>query len=162
MERRQLVAGIGTFTLVGLAGCADTGDEDGPEDEGMEDEEPDVDEDESVDTEEDTDDQEEQEEEDPEEVDEGDGGEGFQVRIIYDGEWSGAAGAEGSTSSIQGEGEETIDIDDDDAMIISANAQKQDDSDDELTIQILEGGEVVAEESTTAEFGVAQVTYDTF
>lgn len=81
---------------------------------------------------------------------------GKQVKIIYDGEWSGAAGDAGSINSISGSGDKTIDIPDD-ANIISANAQKKDSSSDKLTVQILKDGEVVKESSTTAEYGVAQV-----
>lgn len=82
---------------------------------------------------------------------------GKQVHIIYDGEWSGAAGDSSSINTISGSGEETIDLDDD-AMIVSANAQKQDESSNELTIQILKDGKVVEESSTDAPYGVAQVS----
>ena len=82
---------------------------------------------------------------------------GKQVKIIYDGEWSGAAGDVSSINSISGSGDETIDMPDD-ASLISANAQKQDGSSNELTIQILKDGKVVKESSTTAEYGVAQVS----
>ena len=82
---------------------------------------------------------------------------GKQVKIIYDGEWSGAAGDVSSINSISGSGDETIDMPDD-ASLISANAQKKDGSSNELTIQILKDGKVVKESSTTAEYGVAQVS----
>lgn len=82
---------------------------------------------------------------------------GVQVKVIYSGEWSGAAGDTSSMNSISGSGEETIDLDDD-AYIVSANAQKKDASSDTLTIQILKDGKVVEESSTDAEYGVAQVS----
>ena len=82
---------------------------------------------------------------------------GKQVKIIYDGEWSGAAGDVSSINSISGSGDETIDMPDD-ASLISSNAQKKDGSSNELTIQILKDGKVVKESSTTAEYGVAQVS----
>lgn len=82
---------------------------------------------------------------------------GKQVKIIYDGEWSGAAGDVSSINSISGSGDETIDMPDD-VSLISANAQKKDGSSNELTIQILKDGKVVKESSTTAEYGVAQVS----
>lgn len=82
---------------------------------------------------------------------------GVQIHIIYDGEWQGAAGDLGSTNSISGSGEETIDMDDD-ASIVSANAQKMDDGSGTLTIQILKDGKVVEESSTDAGYGVAQVS----
>lgn len=81
----------------------------------------------------------------------------FSIRVDYDGEWSGAVGGDGSSRSVDGSGTEEIEVDGDPA-VISANAQKQDDSSDELTIQILQDGEVVAEQSTTAEYGVASVS----
>ncbi|WP_144900813.1 hypothetical protein [Halobellus captivus] len=84
-------------------------------------------------------------------------GSSYQVRITYQGEWSGAIGSEGSTRSVDGSGTRTFDIDGD-PFIVSANAQKQDDSSRELMVQILQGGEVIAEESTSSEYGLAQVT----
>lgn len=85
----------------------------------------------------------------------------YSVRVQYDGEWSGSIAADGSSRSVDGSGEETFEIDGD-PTTISANAQKQDDSSEELTIQILQDGEVVAEQSTTAEYGVAQTSYSDF
>lgn len=85
----------------------------------------------------------------------------YTVRVQYDGEWSGSIAADGSSRSVDGSGEETFEIDGDPTSI-SANAQKQDDSREELTIQILQDGEVVAEQSTTAEYGVAQSSYSDF
>ena len=82
---------------------------------------------------------------------------GVQIKIIYDGEWQGAAGDLGSTNTIQGTGDKTIDLDDD-ATIVSANAQKMDGGSGKLTIQILKDGKVVEESSTDAEYGVAQVS----
>lgn len=85
----------------------------------------------------------------------------FSVRIQYGGEWTGTIGTGGSQRSVDGEGDESFEIDGE-PSIISTNAQKQDDSSDELTVQILNGDEVVKEASTTAEYGVAQVSYSNF
>ncbi|WP_280536612.1 hypothetical protein [Halopenitus sp. POP-27] len=93
--------------------------------------------------------------------DSGDSGSSYEVRIEYDGEWSGAVGSGGSASSVDGSGTETIEIDGD-PDIISANAQKQEANSDELVVQILKDGEVVKESSTTAEYGVAQVSYSNY
>lgn len=82
---------------------------------------------------------------------------GVQIRIIYDGSWQGAAGSENSMNSISGSGDETIDMDND-ARIISANAQKTDSGSGTLTIQILKDGKVIEESSTDAEYGVASVS----
>lgn len=87
-------------------------------------------------------------------------GDGYQVRISYDGEWSGAIGKEGTTRSVDGSGTETFDIEGD-PFIVSGNAQKQDAGSGELTIQILEDGEVISEQSTTAEYGVASTSSQT-
>lgn len=81
----------------------------------------------------------------------------YQVRISYDGDWSGSIGGDGSSRSVDGSGTETFDIDGD-PFIVSANAQKQDDSSDVLTVEILQGGEVIASQTTSASYGVAQVT----
>lgn len=82
---------------------------------------------------------------------------GVQVHVIYDGEWQGAIGDTGSTNSISGSGEKTIDMDKD-ANIVSANAQKMDSGSGNLTIQILKDGKVVEESSTDAEYGMASVS----
>lgn len=81
----------------------------------------------------------------------------YEVRISYDGEWSGTVGGDGSTRSVDGSGTETFDVSGD-PMIVSANGQKQDGGSGELTVEILQSGEVIARQSTTAEYGVAQVT----
>ncbi|ELZ08593.1 hypothetical protein C479_14678 [Halovivax asiaticus JCM 14624] len=86
------------------------------------------------------------------------GAEGNQIRILYDGEWSGAIGEESATRSVDGSGDDTLDVSDD-TMIISATVQKEDGSNTELTVQILEDGEVVSEQSTSSEFGVVSVTH---
>lgn len=89
------------------------------------------------------------------------GGSTFEVRVQYSGEWQGSIGADGSARSIDGTGSKTIAVEGN-PTAISANAQKQDDGSDELIVQILKDGEVVKEASTTAEYGVAQVTYSNF
>jgi len=82
---------------------------------------------------------------------------GVQVHVIYDGEWQGAAGDVGSTNSIHGSGEDTIDLEDAES-IVSANAQKMDGGNGKLTIEILKDGKVLEESSTDAEYGVASVS----
>lgn len=85
----------------------------------------------------------------------------FSVRIQYNDAWQGSISTGGSSRSISGDGTKTIDIEGS-PNIISVNAQKQDDSDEELTVQILENDEVVKEASTTASYGLAQVSYSNF
>lgn len=86
---------------------------------------------------------------------------GVEVRIQYSGAWQGAlsvtAGGSSSTKSISGEGTESIDVADD-ADIVSVNAQKQDGSTARIRVQILVDGDVVAESSSTSEYGVAQTS----
>lgn len=85
----------------------------------------------------------------------------YAVRVRYAGSWQGALSVTGDgssqTESISGTGSREIEITGD-VDIVSANAQKQDDSARELTIQILHEGQVVAEASTSAEYGVAQTS----
>lgn len=81
----------------------------------------------------------------------------YQARISYDGEWSGTVGGDGSTRSVDGDGTETFDVSGD-PFIVSANAQKRDGGSGKLTVEILQGGDVIARQSTTAEHGLAQVT----
>ena len=81
---------------------------------------------------------------------------GVQIKISYSGKWSGAVSTGGSTNSISGTGDKIIDLDK--GGMVSANAQKQDSSSGNLTIQILKDGKVVEEASTDSEYGVAQVS----
>lgn len=84
-----------------------------------------------------------------------------EVRIIYDDAWQGSVGVsvDGSynSKSVQGEGTKTISVDPD-ADSVSVNAQKDDDSRQTLTVQIVVDGEVVSEATTDAEYGVAQTS----
>lgn len=84
---------------------------------------------------------------------------GFQIRISYDGEWSGTIGTLGNSRSVDGSGTETFDIKESNPDTVSTNAQKQDDSSGTLTVQILKNGDVVKESTTSAEYGIAQTTY---
>lgn len=85
----------------------------------------------------------------------------FAVRVIYGGSWQGAVSVTGGGSSqsesISGTGTRMIDITGN-VDIISVNAQKQDDSSAELTVQILHEGDVVVQSSTSSAYGVAQVS----
>lgn len=85
----------------------------------------------------------------------------FAVRIDYASAWSGAVsvtgGGSSETQSISGTGTSTIDVTGS-VDTLSANAQKKDDSSRTLTVEILRNGEVTAEASTAAEYGVAQTS----
>jgi hypothetical protein len=93
-----------------------------------------------------------------------DSGSGYVVKISYDGEWSGTIGGEGSMRSVQGSGTETFEVSGNPSIVV-ANAQKSDGGSGTLTIQIIKNGEVVKESTTSAQYGLAQVSYsslDTF
>jgi hypothetical protein len=89
------------------------------------------------------------------------------VEVEYSGDWQGSAGSAGNTRTVsrgsitfgapQGEDTSYILIPED-ANIVSANAQKQDDSSEELTIRIVHEREVIAEQSTSSGYGLAQVS----
>jgi hypothetical protein len=85
----------------------------------------------------------------------------YSIRIDYRGSWQGAVSLTGGGSStsetVSGSGPTTIEITGE-PDIISANAQKQDGGGGTLTIQIRHDGEIVAQASTSAEYGVAQVS----
>ena len=85
--------------------------------------------------------------------------EGTQIKVIYDGSWSGALSTgDGSSKTIEGTGNETINVTNNTLDMVSANAQKMDGGSGELKIQLLKNGEVKKESSTTAQYGIADVT----
>ena len=140
MDRRKFISIASIATISGLAGCS--GDPEQESGDGSADQSGDESGDES--SEQSTDDSSEQDS-------------SYQVRISYDGEWSGSIGGDGSTRSVDGSGTETFEIEGE-PLIVSANAQKRDEGSSELTVEILQDGEAIARETTSAEFGVAQVT----
>lgn len=77
--------------------------------------------------------------------------------VEYGGSWAGALGGTGSMRSISGRGTESFTIDD--PTIVSGNAQKRDRGVGTLRVTISADGEVVAESSTSSQFGVAQVSH---
>lgn len=85
----------------------------------------------------------------------------FSVRIVYSDSWQGAisvtGGGSSQSESISGRGTERIEITGD-VDILSANAQKQDDSSSELTVEILHNGDIASEASTASAYGVAQTS----
>ena len=88
----------------------------------------------------------------------------FAVEIVYDHAWAGSMvitldDGSDSNQSIGGNGPKTIPIDQTGVQIISFNAQKQDNSSDRLIGRILRNGEVVVEETTTAAYGVIQLSH---
>jgi hypothetical protein len=85
----------------------------------------------------------------------------FAVSVQYAGSWQGAVSVTGAgtsqSESISGTGAQTLGITGS-VSIISINAQKQDDSSRQLTVQILQNGKVVSESSTTSAYGIASAS----
>lgn len=77
-------------------------------------------------------------------------------KVLYDGSWQGSLGTERGQRSISGQGDGHLPVDNS-ANIVSGNAQKQDSGSGTLTVQILVDGDVIGEQSTSAQYGVAQV-----
>lgn len=82
---------------------------------------------------------------------------GIKVRIIYSGSWQGAVGDLGSITSVEGYGTTDYPLAGN-PQIVSANAQKKDGSSNSLIIQIIQDGNIIKQASTTASYGVAQVS----
>lgn len=89
----------------------------------------------------------------------------YEVKIIHDGSWSGSVGytADGGTQqeSYSGTGDGSIEFSGE-VDQISASIQKDGAGNSELTVQILEDGQVVAEGNTRAEYGVVSVSESFF
>jgi len=85
------------------------------------------------------------------------GGQDVYIVVDYSGDWSGAISTGGNSRTVQGSGQTRLDVPDD-ATIVSANAQKRGGGAGTLTIRIMRGDEVVAQQSTSAQYGVAQVS----
>lgn len=93
------------------------------------------------------------------------------VEVEYSGDWQGAVSTTSSQRSVERasadlpavSGSEVSYIDittvgEETPSIVSANAQKQEDNFEELTVRIIHQTETVAEQSTSAGFGAAQVS----
>jgi hypothetical protein len=81
---------------------------------------------------------------------------GVQIVVNYDGVWSGSYGDAGATQSIDGTGSKTITLDNPNSLV-SAEFQKKDNSASQLTVEILDNGQVIKSGSTTAAYGLVVV-----
>ena len=81
---------------------------------------------------------------------------GVQIKVNYNGVWTGSYGDAGSTQSIDGTGSKIITLTNPN-NIISCAFQKKDNSQDEMEIEILKDGTVLNSKSTTAAYGVVAV-----
>ena len=84
---------------------------------------------------------------------------GTQVQVSYDGPWSGAIDQDGSSQTVDGNGTETFNMTGN-PSVVSVDFQKQDGSSGTLTVNILQNGNVVKTESTSAQYGVASTVAD--
>jgi len=86
------------------------------------------------------------------------------IKVEYDGEWQGAYGDVYGIVSWNGNGAKTVTLNrpsDAYLWVVSANAQKMDDSNKVLTIKIMKtDGTILKQASTSAPYGVAQVAYN--
>ena len=79
-----------------------------------------------------------------------------QVRVSYDGDWSGSYGDVGGQSSIDGSGSRTIEFPAE--SIVSVAFQKKGGDSKPLTVEIIKDGTVLKSGSTTAAYGVVSVS----
>ena len=80
------------------------------------------------------------------------------VKVIYSGSWSGAILDDEGSRSVDGSGTRTFSVR---GGMVSVTFQKMDGGSGRLTVQIIDGsGNVIAEQSTTAEYGVVGVVKD--
>ncbi|WP_409201033.1 zinc ribbon domain-containing protein [Methanobrevibacter sp. DSM 116169] len=82
----------------------------------------------------------------------------YQVRVIYNGSWSGDVGIADLPISRSGYGNELIFIDGAPWDNVNAVVYKNDASDKNLTIQLLQDGKVIKENSTTKPNGAVRLS----
>ena len=84
----------------------------------------------------------------------------YQAHIIYNGTWSGKVGDPNYIREVSGRGDESYNLDcapwDKVTMVI----EKSDGSSNELKIELLKNGNVVAENSTTSSTGSVVINYN--
>lgn len=79
----------------------------------------------------------------------------WQVKIDYSGSWQGALEYGTTVKSISGTGSKIFEITDP-GNAVSVSAQKLDDSINQISVQILKNGQVIASENTESPWGSAQ------
>lgn len=90
--------------------------------------------------------------------DDGVGDASLQVKVITSGSWQGSVGTASKQKSVSGSGTQVINLDGSGWDIASAVIQKQKGDNSKLTVQLIKDGNVKAEESTTAAYGVVSVS----
>ncbi len=83
---------------------------------------------------------------------------GVQLNITTAGSWSGSYLANGTTSSISGNGNKLVDLNTTSGDIVSATIQKEGGGTGELKVDIIKNGKVVKSASTNTGYGVVSLS----
>ena len=78
------------------------------------------------------------------------------IKVVYAGSWEGSIGDDAGQRSVQGSGTQSFDMK---GGIVVAVIQKMDGGGGTLTVQILQGDNVVESQSTSATYGVVSVSH---
>ena len=87
----------------------------------------------------------------------GTSGGSVQVQINSSGSWAGSYGAVGEIHRVDGTGSQTYTITDSGGNVM-AEFQKHDGSADQLTVSIIENGQILKTANTTAAYGTVSIT----
>ena len=85
-------------------------------------------------------------------------GSGAQVKVNYDGPYTGVIQDGNTIKMISGYGNQTFDLESDNIDRIHTQISKTDDGFGKLEVQILKNGEVVEEQSTSMPYGFVSMT----
>ncbi|MBE6511942.1 MAG: hypothetical protein E7Z75_02155 [Methanobrevibacter olleyae] len=85
-------------------------------------------------------------------------GTGSQVKVTYNGPWSGVIHDGNTVKVIRGYGNQTFDLDCDDSDVIHTQISKQDAGFGDLKVQILRNGEVVKQSTSSIPYGFVTLT----
>ena len=85
-------------------------------------------------------------------------GSGAQVKVNYDGPYTGIIQDGNTIKMISGYGNQTFDLESDNIDRIHTQISKTDDGFGKLEVQILKNGEVVEEQSTSMPYGFVSMT----
>lgn len=83
---------------------------------------------------------------------------GIQISVNYTGKWSGSINDGGSSQSVEGTGPKTFNITGS-PQVVGCAFQKRDSGNKQLSASIISNGNVLKTTSTTANYGLAQVSY---
>ena len=82
---------------------------------------------------------------------------GYQVKVIYSGQWGGSYGHGTLTKTISGNGTKTYDVQNPQSVVM-INVGKRDDSSERLIAEILKDGNVIRSEYTDEPHGIIGFT----